>query len=246
MTRVRPIAQDDDSSWVPPRRSRLSETVADQIREAILAGRLQPGQRIVETELAERLRVSKSPVREALKELEREGLIQITPHQGASVRPITTKDVREIASLRAVLEGLAVSLAMERATDEWLRSLDRQVQRMRRAKGQTEVNDLHLEFHEMLVGQADHSRLDEMLGSLWAQIRTFLAFVDLLYPSSDAIADDHAALMDVIRAGDVGRARQAVEEHVTLTGRDLEQIWIRERGREDHGQEGVRQAGKQA
>lgn len=224
---LRPDAEPEGGpDWVPARRRRLSEEVVSRVREAILEGRLRPGQRIVETELAERLRVSKSPVREAMKELEREGLVAIHPHQGAFVRNMTVKDIREIRTIRSVLEGLAVTLGMERAVDEWADALDRQVELMRLATDKAELNDLHLGFHELLVAGADNERLTEILGSLWTQVRTFLAFIDLLYGDSAAIANDHSALMDAIRSGDPVRARDVAEQHVNIAGAELERIWL--------------------
>lgn len=220
------LSLDEGSDWVPARRRRLSEEVVSRVREAILEGRLRPGQRIVETELAERLRVSKSPVREAMKELEREGLVSIHPHQGAFVRNMDVKDIREIRTIRSALEGLAVTLGMERAADEWLDALDRQVALMREATDKAELNDLHLGFHELLVAGADNERLSEILGSLWTQVRTFLAFIDLLYGDAAAIADDHRALMEVIRGGDPVRAREVAEQHVSVAGAELERIWL--------------------
>jgi DNA-binding GntR family transcriptional regulator len=225
----------EGTDWVPARRRRLSEEVVSRVREAILEGRLRPGQRIVETELAERLEVSKSPVREAMKELEREGLVVIHPHQGAFVRDVTAKDIREIRTIRAVLEGLAVDLAMERSDPAWLRSLDDQVARMRRATDKAQLNDLHRAFHESLVDGAASERLSEFLGSLRVQVRTLLAFVDLLYGDADAIADDHAHLMDVIRTGDRGAARSATETHVNDAGTRLEELWLAHQRAEGDG-----------
>lgn len=220
-----PTESMDDTVWDPAPRRRLSEEVVARVREAIVSGRLRPGQRVIEVELAERLRVSKAPVREALRELEREGLIQIQPHHGSYVRALTPKDVRELVVMRTLLEGAAVEMAMARSNEAWLSALDDHISRMRSARSNAELTDVHLAFHELLVKPADNALLARMLENLWSQVRTFLAFVDLLYPDAKSIAEDHAALMEVVRSGDTERARKEIDRHIAVAGAELEAIW---------------------
>ena len=102
------------SALTPPRRKLLGDDVADRLREAILHGELSAGQRLREEELAERLQVSRGPVRDAFVSLEREGLIRSSRHRGVTVVELNLRDLHEIYTLRSALEPLAISLAARR------------------------------------------------------------------------------------------------------------------------------------
>ena len=96
----------------------LRDVVFENLREAIVEGRLKPGQRLMEVQLAEQLGVSRTPVREAIRKLELEGLVVMLPRKGAYVANMSLKDLIDVLEIRASLEGLAASLAAERITDE--------------------------------------------------------------------------------------------------------------------------------
>src|SRR5881628_3303257 len=102
----------------------LQEKVYDHLKQAILAGEIQPGERLLETRLAESLGVSRIPVREAIRKLERDGLIVVYPRRGVYASPLGPRDVDEVYAIRAVLEGLAARLAAEHRTEQHLARLD--------------------------------------------------------------------------------------------------------------------------
>src|SRR5919202_6686418 len=102
----------------------LQEKVYDHLKQAILAGEIQPGERLLETRLAKSLGVSRIPVREAIRKLEREGLIVAFPRRGVYASSLSPRDVDEVYAVRAVLEGLAARLAAEHRTEEQLGRLD--------------------------------------------------------------------------------------------------------------------------
>ena len=139
------------AEWNTAQRRLLSQVVSKQIRDAIGAGRLKPGERLVETDIATGLGVSKTPVREALRELEAEGLVVILPGKGSFVREMSAHAIREIAILRATLEGLALRLAMAEGPDPaWIGELEATLERMRRARDPRELDEVHAELHRLL------------------------------------------------------------------------------------------------
>lgn len=212
--------------WSVASKDRLSEVVASQIRDAIRSGRLKPGDRLVESELAERLDVSKTPVREAMRDLERQGLLQLHPRRGSFVRNITLQDLREIRILRATLEGLAMRLGIEQGDPApWIEELQDLIAQMRETSSPTEMNELHAAFHVALSSRSNNARLDEMLASLQTQTRIFLSFVHLLYESPAAIAEEHVAFIDVIRARNPLLVQPLIDHHILEDGARLEQIW---------------------
>ena len=102
----------------------LRDVVFENLREAIVEGRLKPGQRLMEVQLAEQLGVSRTPVREAIRKLELEGLVVMLPRKGAYVANMSLKDLKDVLEIRASLEGLAASLAAERISDEDIKKLE--------------------------------------------------------------------------------------------------------------------------
>src|SRR5690606_12292208 len=103
----------------------LRELVFEVLREAIITGKLRPGERLMEVQLAEELGVSRTPVREAIRKLELEGLVLMIPRRGAYVAEISMKDIADVFEIRAALEGLAAQLAAERCTPEEIENLER-------------------------------------------------------------------------------------------------------------------------
>ena len=103
----------------------LRELVFESLREAIIQGKLGPGERLMEIQLAEEMGVSRTPVREAIRKLELEGLVVMIPRKGAYVAGLSLKDIADVFEIRRALEGLAAELASERATDEELEQMER-------------------------------------------------------------------------------------------------------------------------
>lgn len=214
------------NDWSAAPKDRLSEVVAGQIRDAIRRGVLRPGDRLIEADLAHRLDVSKTPVREAVRDLERQGLVQMHPRRGSFVRRMTVQDLREIRTLRATLEGLALRLGMEVVDPEpWIAELEELIEQMRQTSSPAEINDLHAAFHIALSSRSNNVRLDEVLSSLQTQTRTFLSFVHLLYEDPDTMADEHLPFIDVIRSGDLSQVQPLIDHHILEDGAQLETIW---------------------
>ncbi len=215
----------DSMLWRPARRERLSEEVADRLRAAILAGELRPGARIVEAAVAEKLQVSKSPVREALRVLASEGIVIATRRRGAFVRGMTSKDAREIRVLRETLEGLAVELAMEEVDPAWISGLQRLASEMRSSQDRTQLLELHVAFHAELTSRSRNQRLTAILANLSVQTRAVFPFIDLLSGGREVQADQHEDLVATIRSGDVVATRALIKEHIGDTADLLEDLW---------------------
>ena len=200
------------------RRRSLGDEVTDQIRDVILIGGLQPGDRIGEAEIAQRLQVSRGPVREALVRLEQEGLVTIERHRGATVVDLAKKDVLELASLRAALEQLAMEEATRSATPQDLASLDVVVEQMRsaRARGADEtLVRLDVEFHDTVYRAAHHDRLYAAWTTIRSQVSLALLrrrVVNMDY--SDLVVEEHAALAATLASRNAAEAKAQIAAHI--------------------------------
>ncbi len=184
----------------------------------------QPGDHLIEAEIARAMGVSHGPVREALRELEAEELIVIEPHRGAFVRAFTAQDVREIYSFRSLLETAMVNLAQARVQPADLDDLQALIERMRAAAtdGEIEVEiELDLEFHRRLCALSGHRRMYEAWQRLASPIRLFLAMAVPTYLPPHEAAESHAPIVRALRAGDAIAATRYMEQAVGDVGEKI-------------------------
>jgi DNA-binding GntR family transcriptional regulator len=203
----------------------LWATVVPALRQMIVSGALEPGQHLREAELAAALDMSRGPIREALIELEREGLVVLRRHRGAEVTTLTDDDVEEIHTLRLSLEQLAVARALPRLTDELVATMDDVLTRMKRLGPDYEPQlalDLDFAFHDLLYRAAGHARLERA----WQQIRSQVAM--FLYSRHVARRDfheiaysEHKAIRDILTSGDETAAIDVIHNHLTGAYRRL-------------------------
>ena len=201
------------------RTQQLWKVVAERIRAAILAGELAAGSKLVETELAERFGTSRGPIREAIRELAREGLVAELPRRGTIVSTLTSRDLAEVYAVREALDVAACTGAIERATDEELASLAADLDAMdaawRSGADYLAGATRDLDFHRHLVGLAGNSRIaaieEQMLTQTMLLLRTAAERNPTLRTAIDPSVhrDIHAAIV----ARDPDRARRAVEAH---------------------------------
>ena len=204
--------------WPSVKRRSLADEVTDQLRDFILTGQLQPGDKLGEAEISHRLRVSRGPVREALVRLEQEGLVASEWHKGAAIVDLTRGDVTELATLRVALEKLAIAGACRSATEDDLAGLLDVVERMRAASaGGTDeaLARLDIEFHDAVYRAAHHERLY----AAWTTIRSQVALallrrrvVNRDYPG--LVVDEHAALAALIVDRDPDEAQIQIAAHI--------------------------------
>lgn len=210
---------DLSSVLAPAPRRVLAEDVAERLREAILRGYFAPGQRLREEGLAATLDVSRGTVREALTELERQGLVIIRRHRGATVARLSRSDVEEVYSLRLALEQLAVQQAARKASPEDLAAmeavLNEMVEAFPRGVSPREVADLDVRFHDLLYRAAKHERLSDCWSNLRSQIYVFLLTRNAANPDfRELTVTMHATILDALRAHDEQTAVQVIAEHL--------------------------------
>src|SRR5690349_20931925 len=198
----------------------LPTQVADLIRERILSGELAPGERILETELADELGVSRHTLRSALQTLTFEGLLEQSQFKSTHVKQPTARDVYETYTLRNALEAMACRLAAQRP-DRDLTRLDAAVARMRAARDIQALKAADFDFHVAVFDLADHARLREHFKLLHGQTRLYLNLTSTYDYEADHIAAIHAELSDAIRAGDAERAERLGGRHNTEDGEAL-------------------------
>lgn len=213
----------DAASLSVPVNRTLSDQLADQLRRAVFAGRLKPGQRMVEHEIAAATRMSRGPVRDALKTLEAEQLVVRYPHRGTFVAWLTLRDAEEIYSLRQTLEMLALEYAVKMATDEQIDELERVVERMAdRSDGdptQVQTTDLDLEFHHTLCRISGHSRVLSAWTALRGQVRLVILTHRIMRPQHvrEQGAEWHRDLVNALRNRDLLWARDSLHKHLSAS-----------------------------
>jgi len=203
----------------PLRVINLREHIEHRLRAAILSGAFGPGERLVESAIAEHLSVSRGPVREALTSLEREGLVVHVPRKGYTVVDFTEKDVDEVYSLRLLLETEALRRAMDRLNKDVLDMLQKIVDEMGAAVLQHDepqrIVDLDLSFHECICRAADHSRLYAAWHSMCAQTRTLVGLTSRThYQDPEEPRKLHQRILEAIRAPDLERAQKLLADHI--------------------------------
>lgn len=210
---------------VPIRRSTLTLESVGKLRRAILSGELPEGTVLPEAATAAKLGVSRVPVREALVELERQGLVEFGPTGRASVRRLDPRDLEEIMSLRATLQGMAARLAAERMTPAALRRLDAVLARTEKARDLTELSMHDMAFHDEIVAIAGHGRLARAWSDLRPQIELWLTRLHRKrerrsHDVREATLRAHRELVRVLR-GNPERAGRTMERHCNSWGRAL-------------------------
>jgi DNA-binding GntR family transcriptional regulator len=201
-----------------PLSQRTSEGVARILRAEIFSGRLQPGDPLPERLLAEQLGVSRTPVREALFTLQSEGLVELTPNRGATVRTVNAHDVEQIYALRTVLEAYAAREAAEVGLNEHyadaLEDAQARLERLGTRSAAAEQALADLSFH-MLISEATGSR---MLHTIMGQVLAFTVSYrsNFAYPEERVarVNEQHRAILAALRGQDADRAEKTMREHV--------------------------------
>jgi len=205
----------------------LWESIADELREEILDARITAGSRLLETDLAERFGVSRGPVRDALTELAREGLVEDLPRRGTFVAALTEADLDEVYWLRRAIEEAAVRLAIARAADEQIDEMYRRLAETEEAYDRSDLPaawEADMAFHRAYCRMSDNKRLLAMFEDLAAQtvllMRTALSRRASLAWTPPV--ELHRQIADAIRDRDEEAAVAAVAEHYLYTHRRLE------------------------
>lgn len=195
----------------------LRDVVFQTLRQAILHGELKPGERLMEVHLAERLGVSRTPIREAIRKLELEGLVVMIPRRGAVVASITERDLKDVLEVRRTLEILAGVVACERITPEILGGLKKAGEEFGRLKETEDANRLaeaDVHFHEIIYTATGNARLIHILNNLREQMYRYRLEYLKDRSSRERLDCEHREIYTAIRNGDKKAVEAAVCEHI--------------------------------
>jgi DNA-binding GntR family transcriptional regulator len=198
----------------------LREIVFTTMREAIINGDFKPGQRLMEVQLAEQMGVSRTPVREAIRKLELEGLVVMVPRKGAYVAGLSSEDVKEVLEIRAVLEGLAASLAAKNASDADIEQLQEIVEKFKNAAEEKDVVRLinfDSDFHDVMYRASKNKKLIQLISALREQVQRFRVAYFTKIKSTQALIEEHNELVSSILNKEPEKARAIAEKHIATT-----------------------------
>ena len=195
----------------------LRDVVFNTLRKAILRGELKPGERLMELQLANKLGVSRTPIREAIRKLELEGLVLMIPRKGAEVAQITEKNMQDVLEVRKALEELSVQLACERITAEQVEEMKMAAEDFRKVLKSgdvTKIAEADVKFHDIIFAATNNQRLITLLNNLREQMYRFR--VEYLkqkecYPQ---LLEEHDKLIALISGGEVEEACELMGCHI--------------------------------
>ena len=195
----------------------LREVVFKTLRQSILTGELKPGERLMEIHLAEKLGVSRTPIREAIRKLELEGLVTMIPRRGAEVAKISEKNLKDVLEVRTCLDSLAVRLACQRITDEQIDDLKKACDDFvlaTKTGEATAITKADVKLHDVIVRATGNERLQQMINTLSEQMYRYR--VEYLkdernYPT---LMREHNEIVEGLMTKDKVRVTEAMHKHV--------------------------------
>ena len=198
-------------------RKSLGQHVFENLKQAIIKGEIPSGQRLVENRLAQRMGISRTPVREAIHKLEREGYLGKRPRGGFVVSGLDSIDIEETFGIRSVLEGYAARLAALKHAESDLEPLEAHIKMFQKHLDKREMEilpDINTEFHDMLYALSKSPRLIKMINDLKEQIYRFR---QMILRDADLAAisnEDHRQMLDYIQRRDAEGVEKLVREHL--------------------------------
>lgn len=195
----------------------LRDVVFNTLREAILRGELKPGERLMEIQLANKLGVSRTPIREAIRKLELEGLVLMIPRKGAEVAQITEKSLRDVLEVRRALENLAVQLACLRMSPQTLVDLKaaaRAFEEILGGEDVTAVAEADVAFHDVIYMATDNQRLISLLNNLREQMYRYRVEYLKKKECHKQLLWEHQEIIRAIEAGEIDVATKITEQHI--------------------------------
>ena len=207
----------DEALGRPPDQRTISQQVAARLRDLIIEGKLPPGTPLRVNPLADRLGMSAMPVRDALKLLEVERLVESTPRRGAVVSALSEEDIEEIYAMRSALEGVCARHGAERATDDDIVELDQLVAKLEQA---LQANDLETfmridrEFHDRIYVISGRERIRRSVGELLARSQRYAAHSYRHWGPLDRALEEHRTILEAVRARDGVLAQRLTRRHL--------------------------------
>jgi len=195
----------------------LRDTVFQYLRKCILTGEMKPGDRLLEIKLAEKLGVSRTPIREAIRKLELEGLVNIVPRKGAEVANITSKSLSDVLEVRRALEGLAVELACVRANDEMLKNIYDKLHEFDEAlntEDLTKISRADEAYHDAIIRATENTKLADLVANLREQMYRYRFEYIKDTEAHDKIREEHHKIYTYIKNHQVQEAGATMREHI--------------------------------
>ena len=195
----------------------LRDVVFETLRQKILKGELKPGERLMEITLADKLGVSRTPIREAIRKLELEGLVVMAPRKGAKVASITERDLNDVLEVRKGMEVLAISLACKRITGEELEKLEtieQSFQKLIESGNLTELAEMDVKFHDTIYQATNNQRLVQLLNNLREQMYRYRMEYLKDIAVRRTLAEEHKAICRALRERDEQQAEEYVSIHI--------------------------------
>lgn len=195
----------------------LRDVVFNTLRRAILKGELKPGERLMEIALAEKLGFSRTPIREAIRKLELEGLVIMIPRRGAQVANITEKDLNDVLEVRCCLEEMAIEKACARMTEQELEELadaECEFQGLLEEGDLTKLAEADVEFHEIIYRAAENKRLLQVLNNLREQIYRYRIEYLKDEKTRNRLVMEHREMYEAIRDRDIEKAKKIASSHI--------------------------------
>jgi DNA-binding GntR family transcriptional regulator len=195
----------------------LRDVVFNTLRQAILRGEMEPGERLMEIQLAQKLGVSRTPIREAIRKLELEGLVIMIPRKGAEVAHITEKDMKDVLEVRATLEELAVSLACKNVSEEKiaeLKAANKAFEASIVSKDVVNIVDADVNFHDIIYSMTNNARLIQIINNLREQMYRYrLEYVKDARIHS-VLINEHNDIIKQLEERNVEHAKEVVHQHI--------------------------------
>lgn len=214
----------------------LRDVVFNTLRQAILTGELKPGERLMEIHLANRLGVSRTPIREAIRKLELEGLVTMIPRRGAEVAQITEKSMSDVLEVRRAMDALCAQLACERITEEALGQLKEaceQFEQATRTKDVKKIAQADVELHDIILQATGNSRLIQLVNNLSEQMYRYRFEYIKDFSQHERLVEEHRIIYESLVSRDREQAARAAETHIDNQKRAIiQQIRL---DREKHG-----------
>ena len=196
----------------------LRDEVFNTLRERILKGALKPGERLMEIHLADQLGVSRTPIREAIRMLELEGLVKMVPRKGAQVAKISREDLQDVLEVRKALDTLAVKLACERITEDEITKLkmaEEEFERVLKVGDTTQIAEADVAFHDVIQVASKNKRLKSMISNLAERIYRYrFEYIKQQSDGGKTLVMEHREIIRCIEEREVDEAIKAIELHI--------------------------------
>ena len=201
-----------DDEYLP-----LRDVVFNTLRNAILMGDIEPGERLMEVKLAEKLGVSRTPIREAIRMLELEGLVEMAPRKGAQVAKITKEDIKDVLEVRKVLEDLAIDLACDNIDAQEIKKLEENMVRFQNAIKKNDIKEIaviDVEFHEIIYISTKNKRLIQILSNLREQMYRYRFEYIKDKETREGLVKEHKIIVEALKNKDKQGGKDAIKKHL--------------------------------